>query len=294
MPQEGIKKVSMSRILTYEEILRICEAAVGIGITKFKITGGEPLVRIGCADLIQEMKRIPGVQQVTLTTNGQQLSDAIGQLADAGIDGLNISLDSLQEDRYRYITGGGDLRKTVDAIDECVERGIKTKVNCLLQKQFNEDEIPGFAAFAFDKGVDVRFIELMPIGIGDPDAGPSNDEVLRDLRKQFPLLREDKNVRGNGPAVYYSLPGAKGSVGLISAMNHSFCERCNRIRLTSQGFLKPCLCFEDSIDVRPALGRNDTEALKQALKEAVNMKPQGHTFHIKETIEPRSMSQIGG
>ena len=163
-----------------------------------------------------------------------------------------------------------------------------------MQKQFNEDEIPGFAAFAFDKGVDVRFIELMPIGIGDPDAGLSNDEVLRDLRKQFPLLREDKNVRGNGPAVYYSLPGAKGSVGLISAMNHSFCERCNRIRLTSQGFLKPCLCFEDSIDVRPALGRNDTEALKQALKEAVNMKPQGHTFHIKETIEPRSMSQIGG
>ena len=293
MPLRGIEKVSMSRILTYEEILRICEAAVGIGITRFKVTGGEPLVRKGCTDLVREMKCIPGVEQVTLTTNGQQLEGAIDDLAEAGIDGLNISLDSLREDRYRYITGGGQLDKTLAAIDECVKRGIKTKVNCLLQKQFNEDEISDFAAFAFEKGIDVRFIELMPVGIGDPDAGLSNDDVLSELKRGYPELREDNNIHGNGPAVYYSLPGVKGSIGLISAMHHRFCENCNRIRLTSQGQIKPCLCFEDTVDLRPALDAGD-DALKEALEDAILNKPEGHAFHDRSQVEPRAMSEIGG
>ena len=158
MPEEGIEKVSMSRILTYEEICRICEAAVSLGVTRFKITGGEPLVRKGCTDLVREIKKISGVEQVTLTSNGQQLLSFIDDLADAGLDGLNISLDSLREDRYRYITGGGELEKTLTAIEGSICRGIRTKINCLLQKQFNEDDITDFAAFAFEKGLDVRFI----------------------------------------------------------------------------------------------------------------------------------------
>ena len=296
MPSEGIEKVAMSRILTYEQILRICRAAVRLGITRFKITGGEPLVRKGCTSLVREIKNIPGVEQVTLTTNGQQLAAAAGALADAGLDGLNISLDSLREDRYRFITGGGEVRRVLDAIDESIGRGIRTKVNCLLQKQFNEDEITDFAAFAFEKGIDVRFIEIMPIGFGDPDTGISNDEVLKVLKRQYPNLVKDETAHGNGPAVYYKLAGdgrSGGSVGFISAMHHSFCGSCNRIRLTSQGLIKPCLCFEDGVDLRPALEADD-ETLTAAIEEAVRRKPLGHSFHDRASVEPRAMSQIGG
>lgn len=300
MPAEGIEKVAMSRILTYEEILRICRTAAGLGISRFKVTGGEPLVRKGCVDLVRRMKQIPGVEQVTLTTNGQQLAENIDALAAAGLDGLNISLDSLQEDRYQAITGGGDAGKTLRAIDESIAAGIRTKVNCLLQKQFNEDEIEAFAAFAFEKGVDVRFIEIMPVGFGRPETGIANDEVLARLRRAYPELVRDEAVHGNGPAVYYRLPRGDGAIGLISAMHHSFCENCNRIRLTSQGLIKPCLCYEESVDLRPALeaGASDPQtqdaALRAALKEAIRRKPAGHTFHDIETVEPRAMSQIGG
>ena len=293
MPAEGIEKVEMSRILTYEEILRICRVAAEIGIARFKITGGEPLVRRGCTDLAREMKRIPGVEQVTLTTNGQQLAEKIDKLAEAGIDGLNISMDSLREDRYAFVTGGGDLRRTLDAIDKSIRAGIATKVNCLLQKQFNEDEIMDFAAFAFEKGIDVRFIEIMPVGYGEPDAGLSNDEVLKVLKERYPQLERDERVHGNGPAVYYRLPDGCGAVGLISAMNHSFCGSCNRIRLTSQGLIKPCLCYEDGVDLRQAL-LGDDDVLKAALEEAVRIKPAGHSFHDRTTVETKAMSQIGG
>lgn len=300
MPAEGIEKVSMSRILTYEEILRICAAAAELGISRFKITGGEPLVRKGCTSFVRELKRIPGVEQVTLTTNGQQLAAQVGALAQAGVDGLNISLDSLREDRYRYITGGGDLSKTLAAIDESIAAGIPTKVNCLLQKQFNEDEIADFAALAFGKGIDVRFIEIMPVGFGRPETGISNDEVLKRLRRDYPDLAEDESVHGNGPAVYYRLPDCGGAIGLISAMHHSFCESCNRIRLTSQGLIKPCLCYEDAVDLRPALDAEAADpegggaALCAALEEAILGKPPGHTFYDRASVETKAMSQIGG
>ncbi|MGX8774210.1 MAG: GTP 3',8-cyclase MoaA [Bacillota bacterium] len=293
MPAEGIEKVPMSRILTYEEILRICSAAAELGITRFKVTGGEPLVRRGCTDLIRGMKSLPGVEQVTLTTNGQQLTLVIDELAEAGIDGLNISMDSLREERYRYITGGGELGRTLQAVDEAVRKGIRTKVNCLLQRGVNDDEITDFAAFAFDKGIDVRFIEIMPVGFGNPDDGLPGDDALEAIRRVYPEMTGDERVHGNGPAVYYRLPGSSGAVGFINPMNHSFCSSCNRIRLTSQGQIKPCLCYEDSIDLRPALDAGD-EALKATIEEAVRMKPQGHSFHERETVEPRAMSEIGG
>ena len=295
MPAEGIEKVPMSRILTYEEILRICRTAAELGISRFKITGGEPLVRRGCTELIREMKKLPGVEQVTMTTNGQQLAAAAGELADAGLDGLNISMDSLKEERYRAITGGGELSRTLSAVDEGIRRGIRTKVNCLLQKGFNEDEITDFAAFAFEKGIDVRFIEIMPVGFGNPDDGLPGDEVLRRIRGRYPELIRDEAIHGNGPAVYYRLPEGNGAIGFINPMNHSFCGNCNRIRLTSQGKIKPCLCYEDSVDLRPALGAEDSDAaLKAALEEAIMMKPAGHSFHDRETVEPRAMSEIGG
>ena len=300
MPAEGIEKVSMNRILRYEEILRICEAAAGLGISRFKITGGEPLVRKGCISLVREIKKLRGVEQVTLTTNGQLLSGVIGELAEVGVDGLNISLDSLKADRYRYITGGGDVSKTLQAIDKSIASGIKTKINCLLQKQFNEDEIADFAEFAFRKGIDVRFIEIMPVGFGKPETGIANDEVLTILRETYPDLTKDESIHGNGPAVYYRLPEQDGAIGLISAMHHSFCKSCNRIRLTSQGLIKPCLCYEECVDLRPALeaGALDSESqdaeLRAALEEAIKRKPLGHTFHNIASVETKAMAQIGG
>lgn len=297
MPAEGIEKVSMSQILTYEEILRICRAAAGLGIRKFKVTGGEPLVRKGCAGFCGELREIPGVQQVTLTTNGQLLAGEIGSLQEAGIDGINISLDSLREDRYRQITCGGSLEDTLKGLDAAIASGIPTKVNCLLQRGFNEDELPRFAELAFSRGIDVRFIEIMPIGFGRPETGLSNEAVLQRLERLYPDLVRDDRIHGNGPAVYYRLGrnnSSDGSIGLISAMHSRFCGSCNRIRLTSQGEVKPCLCYEDSINLKPALEEGSKEALQQALRDAIDEKPAGHTFEDPGSADRRAMMQIGG
>lgn len=291
---EGIEKVPMSRILTYEEIERICRVSAGLGISRIKITGGEPLVRLGCVDLIRNIKAIDGIEQVTMTTNGQILDRYIDELRDAGIDGINISLDTLKPDRYRYITGRGELEKTLNSIELCAASGIRTKINCLPQYDFNEDELTDIASLAWDRGIDVRFIELMPIGIGDPARGMSNEEVLAVLREQWPELGPDESVHGNGPAVYYMRPGVPGAVGLISAMHGPFCSSCNRIRLTSMGLIKPCLCYEDETDIKPYLDESDEE-LREAIREAILAKPQAHCFDgSKRDIEPRLMAQIGG
>lgn len=312
MPEEGIEKVSMSQILTYEEILRICEAAVDLGINRFKVTGGEPLVRKGCASLCRDIKEIPGTEQVTLTTNGQQLAREAEGLKAAGVDCVNISLDSLREDRFHQITGRGELSKTLEGLDAAIRCGLKTKINCLLQKGFNEDELLDFAKLAFTRGIDVRFIEIMPVGFGLPETGLSNEEVLQRLKEAYPDLEPDGRVHGNGPAVYYRRTaqagdsagkmsgagdpsdGPAGAIGLISAMHAKFCGSCNRIRLTSQGKVKPCLCYEDSFDLRPALDAGTREALREALAAAVDGKPAGHTFEDRNTVEHRSMVEIGG
>ena len=291
---EGIKKVGMDKILTYEEIIRVAEAAVSLGIRRFKITGGEPLVRLGCTGLVRQLKAIPGTEQVTLTTNGMELAKFMDELADAGLDAVNISLDTMDPEKFRYITQCGDHRKVMEGIDAAIESGVRTKINCVPQKGFNEDEIEEFARFAFEKGIDVRFIELMPVGSGDASAGVPNDYVLERVRKVYPELAPDMSIHGNGPAVYYHIPDRSGSIGLISAMHGIFCERCNRLRLTSQGVIKPCLCYDESVDLRPALN-GTAEDIKDKLKEAILIKPEQHCFNEEPArVEKRSMSEIGG
>lgn len=314
MPEEGIPKVSMDEILKYEEILRVCRAAAELGISKYKITGGEPLVRKGCVNFCKMLKEIPGVQQVTLTTNGQLLEDYLPELAEAGIDGINISIDSMDEERYGFITRCGNLKKTLKGLDGAIALGIKTKINCLMHKGFNEDELLNFARLAFDKNICVRFIEIMPVGFGEPDTGISNETVLKKLKGYWPDLIADDTIHGNGPAVYYHRPGHQGSIGLISAIHGKFCGSCNRIRLTSKGKIKPCLCYEKSFDLKPALaegqsapaeqnpatpGGNGAQfqsdaALKKVLAEAIESKPSGHTFEDRDTVERKSMVEIGG
>ena len=293
---EGCEKVSMSQILTYEEIVRICRAAAGLGINRIKITGGEPFVRLGCTDLIRNIKAIDGIDEVTVTTNGQSLAKHIDELKEIGIDGINISLDTLDPERYAFITGRGELSKTLKAIELAAASGIKTKVNCLPQKGFNEDELLDIAGLAFRYGIDVRFIEEMPVGAGKLRAGMSNADVLARLKEEWPDLEPDESVHGNGPAVYYKREGVPGAIGLISPIHRIFCADCNRLRLTSQGKIKPCLCYDDEIDIVPALAGTD-EDLSEALKAAVMAKPEAHCFNAKagaDNKESRLMSEIGG
>lgn len=314
---DGCRKVGMDQILTYEEILMICEAAVSLGINKFKITGGEPLVRLGCTELISRLKRMPGVKQVTLTTNGVLLPQYLPELTDAGLDGVNISLDSFEEERFSWLTGGGKLENTLAGLEAALGSSIPVKINCILQKGINEEELPSFAEFAFERGIDVRFIELMPVGCGDPERGVPGPVVLAMLMEMYPDLIPDDSGHGNGPAIYYHLPGKKGAVGLINALHGKFCSSCNRIRLTSKGIVKPCLCCDEGVDLRPCLRKSRDEfrkgvlpagerqqengeekeiaLLAGVLRETIMQKPEGHSFlDSKKREGGLLMSQIGG
>ena len=294
---EGCEKVPMSRILTYEETERIVRAAADLGIRKIRITGGEPFVRLGCTDLMRKIKSLPGIDELTVTTNGQTLEKYIEELKDIGVDGINISLDTLDPERFRYITGGGDLEKTLRGIEASVSSGIRTKLNCLILEDFNEDEVTDLAELAFRCGIEVRFIEMMPVGAGASVKGVSNLNVLRKLMERWPELEEDSRVHGNGPAVYYRRPGIEGAVGLISPIHGIFCIGCNRVRLTSQGQLKPCLSYDVQTDLRPYLEGSDEE-LREVMRRAIYEKPEAHCFASSENcprgMEHRLMSEIGG
>lgn len=294
---DGIELVSMENILTYEEIERICEAAAQIGISKLKVTGGEPLVRRGCAALIGRLKQISGIKQVTLTTNGVLLKEHLPELIENGLDAVNISLDTLDEAKFETITGRNHLKEVLASLDAALESGIPVKINSVLQRGINDEEWLALAQLTIDHPLDVRFIEMMPIGYGKEFEAVYNDELLERLKSVYPEVTLDSSIHGNGPAVYYKIPGAQGSVGFISAMHGKFCDHCNRIRLTSQGKIKPCLCFGDSVDLMEILKNpsGNPEMLKQALLKAIAMKPEFHKFEdVGEITEHKKMIEIGG
>jgi cyclic pyranopterin phosphate synthase len=282
-------------ILRYEEMLRVCRAAMTLGINKFKVTGGEPFARKGAAEFIARLKAQPGVECVTVTTNGTMLSGVLPGLIRAGIDGINISIDAADAAIYKAITGFDHAGDVLAAVAQCAQSGIKTKVNCVMLDS-NLSELVPLAALARDMSVDVRFIELMPLGYGQSLGGPDSDAVLERLKTAYPDLRPADEKRGNGPAVYYASDNLKGRIGFISANSHKFCASCNRIRLTSTGMLKPCLCYDAVADLRELLrnGASD-EALAQAIAEAVYAKPSAHCFSDKVGMtEHRMMNEIGG
>ena len=270
----GIKNFSMNdEILTYEEILEIAKAAVNCGIVNFKITGGEPLVRRGAVDLISRLKNISGVQKVTLTTNGALLSNFIHELKNAGLDGVNISLDSLEPKNFEKITGFNFLEKVLEGIDAAISSGIKTKINTVLQKGINEDEWENILEFAKNNPVHVRFIELMPIGEGKNFHGVKNSDLLKKIQKKYKNIENDFISHGSGPAVYIKIPSFIGGVGFISAVCGKFCASCNRLRLTANGRLKPCLSFADYVDIKEIFENvNENERqkfLENAIKKAM-------------------------
>ena len=298
---DGIEQVEMAQILTYEEIKRVCTLAAGLGIRKIKITGGEPLVRKGCVDLVKMIKEIPGVSQVTMTTNGILLKEHLNRLMQAGLDGVNISLDTLSRKKYQNITGTDACETVRQSIVTAAESGIQTKVNAVLQRPDydrgidDNDDWQELVSLAEDLPVDVRFIELMPIGYGKKNQGVSNIDLLEEIRKKYPKMQKDTKIHGNGPAVYYKIPGFAGGVGFISAMHGKFCAACNRIRLTSTGELKPCLCYGKTYPLRELLRDGTDMQVEEQIKKAIWEKPAAHCFEDPEGItEEHQMAQIGG
>ena len=298
---DGIEQVEMAQILTYEEIKRVCTLAAGLGIRKIKITGGEPLVRKGCVDLVKMIKEIPGVSQVTMTTNGILLKEHLNRLMQAGLDGVNISLDTLSRKKYQNITGTDACETVRQSIVTAAESGIQTKVNAVLQSPDydrgidDNDDWQELVRLAENLPVDVRFIELMPIGYGKKNQGVSNIDLLEEIRKKYPKMQKDTKIHGNGPAVYYKIPGFAGGIGFISAMHGKFCDTCNRIRLTSTGELKPCLCYGKTYPLRELLRDGTDMQVEEQIKKAIWEKPAAHCFEEPEGItEEHQMAQIGG
>ena len=295
---EDIELLPMAAVLTFEEIEEVCREAAQLGVRKLKITGGEPLVRRGAPALIGQLKKVPGIEQVTLTTNGVLLAQYLPELLDAGLDAVNVSLDTLDAARYREITRRDELAAVLAGLDAAEESGIRLKVNAVLERGENDDEWFDLARLAERRRLDVRFIEMMPIGYGKSVQGVSNEELISALRAMDAAWAPDDSVHGNGPAVYYHHPEWMGSVGFISAVHGKFCGGCNRVRLTSQGRLKPCLCYGETMDLLPLLRSENPERsaeIRRALEKAIYAKPRQHCFEDEEKItEKDGMSSIGG
>lgn len=298
MPAEGIENVSHEEILSYSEIIKICKCIANLGIKKIKITGGEPLVRKDIINLIKEIKSINGIEQVTLTTNGVLLYEMAEDLYKAGIDVVNISLDTLDKDKFIKVTRRDKFENVSKAIDKLIDLGVRVKINCLAIKEHNFEEIVKIASYSKYNNIDVRFIELMPIGYGKNYTGISNEVILDLLENEYGVFEKVSEKRGNGPAIYYKNNRFKGCIGLISAISNEFCETCNRVRLTSNGFLKLCLHYNKGIDLKEPIRNNiEDKDLENMIYHAIRNKPLGHNFHHEsniENIENKNMVQIGG
>lgn len=296
MDEKGNKFLNKDEKLIDDEIYKVVKESAKLGIKKVRITGGEPLVRPGVVSLISKINNIEGIEEIYLTTNGILLADMIDELSKNGLKGVNISLDSLKEDRFNKLTRVGNLHKVLEAIDKAIALGIKVKLNTVIVNDINKDEIIDFVNLTKEKPIDVRFIELMPIGIAVNYKGATNEEVLKFITERYPNYEEVVRSKSGGPASYIKVNGAKGKIGFISAMSNCFCEECNRIRLTPEGFLKQCLHFDYGVDLKSMLrsGIKDDD-LKKVIYENIYDKPEKHLFLEKsEHKELKFMNQIGG
>lgn len=296
-------------ILRFEEIVEIVQEAVNLGITKVRITGGEPLVRKGVVNFIKQLRKIDRLEDISLTTNGFFLSEYAEKLKDAGLNRVNISLDSLQEEKYKKITRGGSLGKALKGIDSAFKaRLLPIKINTVVMKGINDDEVDDFVRLALERPLNIRFIEFMPSGEEVinvfKDKFISVQEIKEKLVRKY-LLHPIKIATSNGPARYFQIEGGKGTVGFINALSQHFCKTCNRIRLTSEGKLRPCLFSNKEIDIKKAIreiaGDNKDKSvlrrkiIRDKIIEAVKLKPRGHKLNIKNQENLSfQMSRIGG
>ncbi|MFU8796034.1 MAG: GTP 3',8-cyclase MoaA [Dehalococcoidia bacterium] len=304
MPPSGVPMIPRSNILSYEEILSVVRATAEVGISKIRLTGGEPLVRAGLPGLVKRLSHVQGVEEVSLTTNGTFLRRQAAELKQAGLTRVNVSLDTLKAGRYCDITRHGELRDVLDGIEAARGAGLHpVKINMVVMRGINDDEVLDFARMTVDRDWHVRFIERMPFN-GEVDFVPTAEvrQRIADLGELEPRVPPT----GNGPAAYYRLPGATGTIGFITPLSEpSFCSRCNRLRLSAEGKLRPCLLSDEEVDIRTTLRNNAPSAeLKELILKAVASKPERHHLReendssIKMTGEgesaKRRMSRIGG
>ncbi len=291
MPPEGIKLKSHDEILSFEEITNIVSVFAKLGVKKIRLTGGEPLVRRGIVDLVKKISDIEGINEITLTTNGLLLKKYATKLKEAGLDRVNISIDSLDKEKYSLITCGSSLKDVFEGIEEAKKVGLEPiKLNTVLVKDFNDNEIEDLVNLTRDNNYDIRFIELMTIGDTSnwsKDRYLSNETVLKKIKDLKPVIKKDKS----SPADYYQIPGYKGRVGLINPISCGFCDNCNRVRLTSNGSLKLCLHSDEEYDLRKYA--YDKIKLEEKILEIIKEKPKEHKLNEGVVIK-KNMFQIGG
>jgi cyclic pyranopterin phosphate synthase len=303
--EKKFRFVEHEHILRFEEVLEIVRVAVEMGMTKIRLTGGEPLVRKGVIDFIKQLKQVNGLEDISMTTNGYYLSEMAHFLRSAGLDRVNISLDSLDREKFKKITGFDGLSKVLEGIDTALQEGLTpVKINVVLLKGINEDEVDNFIKLTINKPLSVRFIELMPTNHELKEINQEHfisvQKIQEDIQIRFPDARLTLLDKGCGPAFYCQLPGAKGVFGFITPVSQHFCARCNRIRLTAEGNLRPCLFSIRELELKNKLREIPPNQyalrrriIKCFLKEAVLKKPLYHRFDEKNITE-FDMSQIGG
>lgn len=299
MPEEGIELRRCQDILSYEEILTACRAFASLGIHTIKITGGEPLVRLDAPWLIGQIKALEGIEQVTLTTNGILLAEQAEALLANGVDGINISLDTLDADDFARLTRRDGLEQVLAGIQRLIDLEYpQIKINCVPISGFNDDQLCRLASFAKEKPIAVRFIEMMPIGMGKHYRAISKSEIMVSLEAAYGALTPWPGKLGQGPAQYYSLPGFAGKIGFIGAVHDQFCDQCNRVRLTASGFLKLCLQYDYGVDISHLLrSGGDLEVLTTILQQYIYQKPKEHHFNscdVEQDADRRNMFEIGG
>ncbi len=288
------------QILTLEEIYLLAQCFTELGVSKIRITGGEPLIRRGALDLLQQIGHLPLLDELVMTTNGSHLASCAAQLKSANVSRLNISLDTLDADKFKQLTRTGDLNTVLNGIQTAIDTGFKRiKLNAVILKNRNDNEVVDLVNFALKSGIDISFIEEMPLGLisehNRAEAYYSSDQIKADLDNHFNLEKISESTAG--PSDYYRIAGTDSKVGFISPHSHNFCGSCNRIRLTVEGRLLLCLGNEHSVDLKSVLrdSNNNTELIKAAIIEAIEIKPEKHEFDLKEQpLIMRHMSSTGG
>lgn len=296
MPPGEVASVPRREMLTLDEIARVAGVLARMGLKKVRLTGGEPLLRRNVTGLIRQLHETEGIEQLALTTNGTLLKALLPELIDCGLNAVNISLDTLDAGIYRRITGNDGLETVLDGMDAAYDRGLRVRLNCVPCRELNLGEPVRLANIARDRAIDVRFIELMPIGQGRLFTGIPSEEILEGLSGALGTPRP-LPFTGEGPARYYAFDGFRGRIGFISPITRRFCADCNRLRLTPEGWLKLCLYYSDGIDLRKLLrsGASDAE-LAAAVGQALKQKPREHSFGHGDASEAERhpMNQIGG
>jgi len=299
MPESGLPWLRREEILSYEEIVELVRAAASVGVKTIRLTGGEPLVRRDVHRLVRSIAEVPGIEDIALSTNAVLLEEQLDELVSAGLRRINVSLDTLRPDRFEVIARRPGLDKVLSGIDAAIAAGLgPIKLNCVVMRGQNDDELADFAAMTKERAIFVRFIEVMPVheNLGlQKDTYISSDEILERVAS-IGEIHPIEGPHGNGPARYFAYDGAPGAVGVISPLSHDYCERCNRVRLTADGRLRLCLFGDQHIDLRTPLRNGaSTGEIADILRSSMTIKPERHHLKLGESSSRmRAFSEIGG